>query len=135
MNTRRTPVAPGLVIALACTLAVFSLGLAAGCATAGGAHATRVQARLLAGQKIEMDGVIFPLAKFPARLHSAGAGPDTEVLVTIPADPDRADLNQVYSVLYGAGFRQVVMVKARRAEADTGKHAVPANSPPPVRQR
>ena len=109
---------------------LLGLALASGCASLSGGSISRVDAKLLANQKVELDGSTFNLDRLPGKLRSAGAGPDTAIMVGISTETPETDMQQVVRVLYGAGFHRVIFVGPRVTKATVE----PAGTPPPTKR-
>ena len=87
-----------------------------GCATPRGTSAT-MSVTLVSAEVVRVRGKDIAVAALPKRLKSLGAGSNTPIAVSVPADAPKGELSELTRSLSKAGFRRVLFVKPQHATA------------------
>jgi hypothetical protein len=101
-------------------IAVLVVGclFVAACVSSG--PRTQISARLVPGQRVEVEGKTVAFDRLAARLRACGAGPDTAVIVAVPPETPEAVMARIVQELARGGLRRVAFVRPRHAEAAVG---------------
>jgi hypothetical protein len=120
-------------LAAAGLVGLLALGFAGttGCALFGGGKGeARVHVKLLADQRMELDGAVFPADQLPAKLKHAGAGPETSILIDMAPDMPKAAMENVSRILFTAGFTRMMFVGPLVTRVTAGTSETPASTAP-----
>jgi len=99
--------------------ALCLLAIATGCATTR--LTGEVEIQLINASSVSIGDKIVGIADVPGELKAMGAGPETAIHITVPRNMPHATLQQVLKPLASAGFRKLVFVTERHAEAEAKK--------------
>ena len=123
-------------MAAALVLALLAAALQ-GCGTSSQSATRHMSISFAADNMFTVAGTKVPLAKLPAKLKSAGAAGNTEILISVGDDTPQATLNAIAGKLRAEGFGRIMFTKPRRAVSTVSGSpgALAPSGPPPAAQK
>lgn len=104
-----------IIVALVLLLAGASSSCRIG---AGSVGSERLRVTLSADGAITLEGRPVSLERLPAKLKSAGAGPQTSIDIAVGATTSQTRMAEVTRALANAGYSRIMFVRPRKASVD-----------------
>lgn len=105
-----------IIVTLVLLLAGASLSCRIGTGSIG---SERLRVTLSADGVITLRGRPVPLERLPAKLKSAGAGPQTSIDIAVAASTPQIRMAEITRVLASAGYSRIMFVRPRKTGVGT----------------
>ena len=110
------------------TLVLIGVLALTGCATTANSAAKQAdtyELRLSPSGTLQFDGKETPVDHLVKQLRSAGATPDSSIVIDIPADTPLSRVTAITGQLASAGYRKIIFKRPRHTEVSVKSAAQP----------